>query len=112
MLPKTSSELVFALTGGSLFGFFLGFRIVIVSMIAELLSDLILVVWPLLMLYKIKLSRPKDRPLVIISLGCSIFTFPLILAIVIFNFGPITRDQSFIIIVVMLAQMTVSFEVC
>jgi hypothetical protein len=63
------------------------------------------------MLYKVKLSQPKDRPLVIISLGCSIFTFPLVLAIFIFNFGPFTQDLSFIVIVIMLAQMTVSFHI-
>lgn len=80
------------------------------STTADLLSDLILVVWPLLMLYKVKLSRPKDRPLVVISLGCSIFTFLLIVVLVIFNFGPITKDNNYYTILGMLAHMTVSYQ--
>lgn len=60
------------------------------------------------MLYKVKLSRPTDRPLLIVSLGCSIFTFLLIMAIVIFSFGPITQDGNYYIIVYMLAHMAVS----
>jgi hypothetical protein len=78
---------------------------------ADLLSDLVLIIWPFLMLYKVKLSRPRDRPLVIISLGCSIFTFLLVVVIVIFSYGPITRDSNYYIIMGMLAQMTVSLYV-
>ena len=62
------------------------------------------------MLYKVKLSRPEDRPLVVISLGCSIFTFLLIVVIVIFNFGPLTKDNNYYTIVCMLAHMTVSYQ--
>ncbi|KAF5322893.1 hypothetical protein D9619_002199 [Psilocybe cf. subviscida] len=87
MAQKISARLVFGLT-------------------TDLLSDLILVVWPLLMLYRVKLSRPKDRPLVIVSLGCSIFTFLLIVAIVVFSWGPITIDNNYYIVVCMLAHMT------
>ncbi|KAF5322843.1 hypothetical protein D9619_002140 [Psilocybe cf. subviscida] len=78
---------------------------IIFGLTADLLSDLILVGWPLVMLYKVKLSRPKDRPLVMISLGCSIFTFLLVLVIVIFACGPFAQDRSYFIVIRMLVQM-------
>lgn len=78
--------------------------------VAELMSDIILVIWPSIMLYKIKLSRPKYKPLVMISLCCSIFTSPFILVIVILNCGPFIQDEAYFVIVTMLAHITVSFD--
>jgi hypothetical protein len=77
--------------------------------VADLLSDTILVACPLSMLYKVKLTRPRDKPIVLISLASSALTFILVMVLVIFNYAPFTKDISLAIVIYMLAQMTVRF---
>lgn len=60
------------------------------------------------MLYKVKLFRPKDKAIVMISLGSSALTFILVMVITIITYGPFTKDISYNIVIYMLAQMTVS----
>ncbi|KAF5322892.1 hypothetical protein D9619_002198 [Psilocybe cf. subviscida] len=74
--------------------------------IAELLSDIILVACPLLMLYKVKLSQPRDKPIVLISLGISAVTFVLVMAIAIIIYGPFVKNISYGIVIYMLGHMT------
>ncbi|KAF5315305.1 hypothetical protein D9619_007440 [Psilocybe cf. subviscida] len=61
---------------------------------------------PLLMLYKVKLSQPRDKPIVLISLGISAVTFVLVMVIAIFSYGPFVPNISYEIVIYMLAHMT------
>jgi hypothetical protein len=79
---------------------------ILFAFIADLLSDITLVACPVLMLYKVKLSRPKDKPIVMISLGSSALTFILVMVITIITYGPFNKDTSYNIVIYMLAQMT------
>lgn len=80
------------------------------------MSDVILVVCPSVMLWKIKFPSRRDKQMILVALSTSIFTTLLLSTMAIFGYGSFKKDMSYLILMYMLAHMVVSsftaFTVC
>ncbi|KAF5322353.1 hypothetical protein D9619_002205 [Psilocybe cf. subviscida] len=75
----------------------------------NVIGDVILVVCPIIILWRIKLSSQRDRQMILVALSTNIITTLILSVTAIFGYGPAKKDTSYIILMYMLMHMATAF---
>ncbi|KAF5322348.1 hypothetical protein D9619_002206 [Psilocybe cf. subviscida] len=75
----------------------------------SVVGDVILVVCPITMLWKIKLPSQRDRQMILVALSTNIVTTLIFSVMAIIGYGPVKKDISYVILLYMLTHMATAF---